>query len=77
MPNLLGDLEDLCLVLLLELEYFEDEWVYIHSDAAAFCHHRARDGWPATCKILSLRSCHLCYRLITLLKSMQHFYGLF
>ena len=35
-PDLLGDLEGLCLVLLLKLEDFEDEGVDIHSDAAAF-----------------------------------------
>ena len=36
MPDLLGDLEGLCLVLLLVLEDFEDEGVDIHPDTAAF-----------------------------------------
>ena len=35
MPDLLGDLEGLRLVLLLKLENFEDEGVDIHSDTAA------------------------------------------
>lgn len=35
MPDLLGDLEGLRLVLLLKFENFEDEGVDIHSDTAA------------------------------------------